>query len=887
MATFTLEFYFDGSKSKQVKSATLSSREDKRQELWLNLYKLCTSTSPRYRAKPINVDDLPTAALVIETLRCIVSEFDDITVNECEYEADQEIALACKRNNDSGTGIKAYCYGNDTDFIAMADCPYIQFGSLEERNGQIRSNMVYYRSNVAAVLDLTEDQFVEFCIVIGNDFTAVSTRSEFDAFIVDVNVNNGIDEDDDDDFDIEEAPLAAGGGIDALTSRVISSIENIHIGQVSSAIQSILPDGSTSAVINKIRKLLICKFLTEPNWKVSSSKSEDLQSGIMYSRAMYRLESLSEFPDEEDDDKNDNDDEEEDDTNGVQLTCRQDCDASNWLKDNCQNFQGVHKNVIEYLAERSSLYSFKSIYIKAFELMHEKLVNGSELPDYEAFLPQYVDVVVANTYQLLCKKFIRFILRSESLSLGINDTPAFLFDGYMFHCIISELEMSGEYNESNLVELPPIQAQEPIAATVVVGGRVVLPIDQHKDTILNNVADNRVVIIHGETGCGKSSRLPLFLLENAEETGQRCKIMISQPRRIAVHALMTQMKKTLGNRVGMRMGGGVREGDDDAKLTFVTTGYLVRFVAYHPEAFDDYTHLIIDEVHERSVDSDLLCYLSRKLLSTNSKLKLILMSATVHTTLYKDYFSGYGREGDIPFLSVGKRRFENAINYVDDLVHNTCSGEVNLPKILLTKAKKILNYDPKKTDPKDPKNAKELEEVIQAQYILAKELIRCNAKRGTAVLVFVAGMKDIDEFLETFEEDEDYKIIAIHSDIPFEEQGQALVAAKPNEIKVIVATNAAESSLTLPDVDIVICLGQQKSIEYDASTHSVQLIKKWVSKSAAIQRAGRTGNIILNIITTIIVIITIIIKAVFDLVQSFAFTQRLYTKAWKIMSSLR
>jgi len=118
-ATFTLEFYFDGSKSKQVKSATLSSREDQRQELWLNLYKLCTSTSPRYRAKPIDVDNLPTAALVIETLRCIVSEFDDITINECEYEADQEIALACRRNN-SGTGVKAYCYGNDTDFLSKA-----------------------------------------------------------------------------------------------------------------------------------------------------------------------------------------------------------------------------------------------------------------------------------------------------------------------------------------------------------------------------------------------------------------------------------------------------------------------------------------------------------------------------------------------------------------------------------------------------------------------------------------------------------------------------------------------------------------------------------------------------------------------------------------------
>ena len=885
MTTFELEFYFDGSRNKKVKSATLSSRERDRQDLWFNLYKLCTSTSPRYRAKPISVDELPTATLHIETFRCIVSEFDDIKVIECEYEADQEIAIACKENNSNGTGARAYCYGNDTDFIAMADCPYIQVGSLEERNGQIRSNMVYYRSKVATALGFkNEDQFVEFCILVGNDFTASDdrTRSEFDAFTVDTSVNNDIEDDSDDDDDV-------------LPSSVISSTENIHIGDFASVSQSILPDGNTPEVINKIRKLLVCKFLTDPNWRVSSSTSEDLQSGIVYSRAMYNLESLSSFPDEEDDA------DEDDDasgiqlasgvevTNGVELASSQGRHASDWLEVNSQKFQGIHKDVVKYLTEHSSLYSFKSIHIEALECMHEELTNGSELPVYEPFAPDWNDVVVANKYQSLCKKFIRFILKSETLSLVTHDTPAFLFDGYMFHCIMSRLKMSCEFDESNLVRLPsvPIQAQEPAHVPDIVGGRVALPIDQHKDSILDKIAQDRVVIIHGETGCGKSSRLPLFLLENAEKNGHHCKIMISQPRRIAVHALMIQMKKTLGDRVGMRMGGGTHEGNNDAQLIFVTTGYLVRFVAYHPEAFDEYTHLIIDEVHERSVDSDLLCYLSRKLLTMNSRLKLILMSATVHTMLYRDYFSGEGCDyGDMQCLSVGKRRFENAIYYVDDLVNGTCSA---LPQILVNTAKKILDYDPKKKHQGDSRGAKDEDSVVSAQYVLAKELIRWNAKRGTAVLVFVAGMKDIDEFLEKFEEDEDYTVIAIHSEIPFEEQEQALVAAKPNEIKVIVATNAAESSLTLPDVDTVICLGTQKSIEYDASTHSVQLIKKWISKSSAIQRAGRTGNIINSITTTIINIIIIITttKAVFDLVQSFACTQGLYMKVWKIMSSPR
>jgi ATP-dependent RNA helicase DHX57 len=104
----------------------------------------------------------------------------------------------------------------------------------------------------------------------------------------------------------------------------------------------------------------------------------------------------------------------------------------------------------------------------------------------------------------------------------------------------------------------------------------------------------------------------------------------------------------------MRMGHGVRDESDGTCIHFVTTGYLVRLVAHHPETFSDHTHLIIDEVHERSVDGDLLCLLARRLLTSFPSLRLILMSATVHTALYKNYFA---REleyfGEMECLSVG------------------------------------------------------------------------------------------------------------------------------------------------------------------------------------------------------------------------------------------
>jgi HrpA-like RNA helicase len=102
-----------------------------------------------------------------------------------------------------------------------------------------------------------------------------------------------------------------------------------------------------------------------------------------------------------------------------------------------------------------------------------------------------------------------------------------------------------------------------------------------------------VTIIHGMTGCGKSSRLPHMLLEHGEQRGKHTQIMVSQPRRIAATALKNRLSQLLGNKVGLRLGNGIKEESSETRLWFVTTGYLVRLLAHRMESFQRFTHLVV------------------------------------------------------------------------------------------------------------------------------------------------------------------------------------------------------------------------------------------------------------------------------------------------------
>lgn len=282
------------------------------------------------------------------------------------------------------------------------------------------------------------------------------------------------------------------------------------------------------------------------------------------------------------------------------------------------------------------------------------------------------------------------------------------------------------------------------------------------------------------------------------------------------------------------MGHGIKDENDETNIYFVTTGYLVRLLAFKPDVFQSHTHLIIDEVHERSIDGDVLCFLVKQLLTSNPNIRVVLMSATIHTDLYASYFSDSDDYyGDMKALSVGLRRFPILINHIEDLQHlKQGKPEVGL---LIKKIGDTCNRLKGKSDPglQFPKD----------QYAMVQHIIESRAVKGAGVLVFVAGMSDITDLQERFIGYHHYELYAIHSDIPFEEQESAFAPTPPDKIKIVIATNAAESSITLPDVDIVICLGMHKHITYDPITHRSLLQKTFISKASATQRAGRTGRV--------------------------------------------
>jgi HrpA-like RNA helicase len=171
---------------------------------------------------------------------------------------------------------------------------------------------------------------------------------------------------------------------------------------------------------------------------------------------------------------------------------------------------------------------------------------------------------------------------------------------------------------------------------------VELPIHKHKSEILRSIEQNQVIIIAGETGCGKTTQVPQYIYRGLKQKGEKVNILITQPRRIAAYSiarrLSQEMKVNLGEEVGYHYGMTPVFRQDKTEILIMTTGIFLQRIV-HEKKLDDFTHIILDEVHERDIDIDFVLVLVKFLLMNNSNTKLILMSATIATTLFANYFS--------------------------------------------------------------------------------------------------------------------------------------------------------------------------------------------------------------------------------------------------------
>ncbi|EOD08542.1 hypothetical protein EMIHUDRAFT_46639, partial [Emiliania huxleyi CCMP1516] len=167
-----------------------------------------------------------------------------------------------------------------------------------------------------------------------------------------------------------------------------------------------------------------------------------------------------------------------------------------------------------------------------------------------------------------------------------------------------------------------------------------LPAYRHREELLATVRAARVTLVRGATGCGKSTQLPRLLLLEAATAGTPCAIVVAQPRRLAAMALAERVASELGEGVGgvcgYRVRGDARASAETA-LTYVTTGVLLRLLE-EDAALQGFSHVVVDEVHERSVETDLLLLALRRALAAGSSAKVVLMSATVPAAPYCEYF---------------------------------------------------------------------------------------------------------------------------------------------------------------------------------------------------------------------------------------------------------
>eukprot|EP00439_Symbiodinium_sp_Y106_P046642 s1976_g5.t4 len=181
-----------------------------------------------------------------------------------------------------------------------------------------------------------------------------------------------------------------------------------------------------------------------------------------------------------------------------------------------------------------------------------------------------------------------------------------------------------------------------------------LPIDALREEILQAVRAERVTILVGATGCGKSTRLPQFLMD---EPG--AKVLVTQPRRVAAveiaRRVASERGERIGQNVGYRISGETVRGS--GKLQFATIGYVLTWFLAKPEHFGSFTHVVIDEVHERAADMEMFLLLTKLLMYFFKRPKVVLMSATLQPEEFGNYFSDFVCRGGTAALSVSGRTF--------------------------------------------------------------------------------------------------------------------------------------------------------------------------------------------------------------------------------------
>ena len=363
-----------------------------------------------------------------------------------------------------------------------------------------------------------------------------------------------------------------------------------------------------------------------------------------------------------------------------------------------------------------------------------------------------------------------------------------------------------------------------------------LPVYQQKERILEMLKLHQVIVIESPTGSGKTTQLPLILHEAGySENGV---IGVTQPRRIAALSVTEYINKQLDSTIKAEKGEQNSTGrlaaykirfedntDISTKIKIMTDGILLQEMKLDPY-LSKYSVIMVDEAHERSLNIDFILGLLKRVLQERKDFKVIVSSATINTALFSIYFD------DCPVVKI------DAVSFPVSIIYDEPERNIKLRENLKSKEFKAANFRNIKL------NAQEWEEALLFKINSIMDRISSSKETGD-VLIFLPGeklIKNCIDMLSTASFSKKIHLVPLYGRLGKEEQEKVFDQPPFGRRKVVVATNIAETSITIDGITTVIDSGLAKLNYYNPKTYTSSLLEMPVSKASCNQRKGRAGR---------------------------------------------